>query len=200
MKSVYTKWNEKLFEELDLRQEDRPHIFHCFICHPWSSNNYSQFCFASSIPPKYTPYVFIFIGPPFLFIPFMLPHLFLPSPIILQKCLLTLAFDSSMYLKTAIHHLLWRSTNKCKTIITKLFLKVLSHPRQFHEDMLKGFVLFVSALGITKGNRRCGEGIVNHRLLWNILFVSRVFCLLWTKKFKVLFKTILWWPLLYQKK
>lgn len=65
---------------------------------------------------------------------------------------------------------------KCKTIITKLFLKVLSHSRQFHEDMLKGFVLFVSALGITKGNRKSRKGYVNCRLLWCILSVSRVFC------------------------
>lgn len=55
MKLIYTQWNEKLFDELDLRQEDRHHISHCFICLLWSSNNYSQFCFASSLPAKYTP-------------------------------------------------------------------------------------------------------------------------------------------------
>jgi hypothetical protein len=31
MKLKHTKWNEKLFDELDLRQEDRHHISHCFI-------------------------------------------------------------------------------------------------------------------------------------------------------------------------
>ena len=100
-----------------------------------------------------------------------------------------------MYLKAVIHHLLWRSTNKVQNHYHKTVSQSFVTFRAVSWRYAERICFVVSALGITKGSRGSRKWIVNCGLSWCILFVSRVFCFLWAKKFKVIFKTTFWWSL-----